>query len=274
MEQKIDAIILAKGAPVQTSDGSVTMCAIALSEELGLIRIYPLSADENRNIKVWSIVSITAKRSSKDNRRESWRVLECEKTGQIESSGSKQDILESCVLKSGTIDPIVYQNERRGSICVVKSSGVVGFALTPRSSDDLCAFDEDECWVRTQKTFPLKPYLHWTSIQGSEHKTHIVAQEVYMGMLHNASCPGRVFENMRVGDPDYEHWLILGNTKDRRTVWVAPHVHRLKKTGSHTHTNLLMFDGRKEGWPYLQQEDRNAKDAGPQLTFAFITEDI
>jgi len=57
-------------------------------------------------------------------------------------------------------------------------------------------------------------------------------------------------------------------------VWVCPHIHRLKKTNIRTGLNLQMSDGQNEGWPYLHQEETNAKDVGPQMQFSFITESI
>jgi hypothetical protein len=272
MEHCFDAIILAKGAPVQCSDGTIVMCAIALSEQFGLVRLYPLSVSADSDIRVWSIVSVKARRSQKDNRKESWRVMKCLQSGAVTCRDEKNSILNACVLKSGTQDPIAYQNATRASICIVKSTSAVGFSMMPRSESDFCNHDPEETWVMTQSNYPFKPYIYWTSVQGVEHKTHVVAQEVYVGMHKNASCPARIFENMHLGDRDYEHWIVLGNCKDRRNVWVAPHIHRLKKTLLTTRLNFPIFDGKSDAWPYLTQEDVNAKDAGQQMTFAFITD--
>lgn len=271
--KRIDAVVIAKGAPVKTSSGEVTMCAIAVSELLGLIRFYPLKISENRDIKLWSKVDAEVVRSDKDNRHESWKVFDYQNRGQVENRAEKNDILESCVLKSGTTDPIRFQNENKCSIAVVKTKDPVGFGLLPRDKDDLSCYDREEHWCMTQDNYPLKPYLFWRSIQGVEHKTHLLAQEVYMGLLKNCSAPFRVFENLQLGNPDYDHWIILGNMKNRRSTWVAPHLHRLKKTDSPTLLNSWTSDGRKEGWPYLKQEGGNAKDAGLQMMFAFTTED-
>lgn len=273
MLQEMEVTILAKGAPVRCSSGEVSMCAIAVGE-VGLIRLYPLTISENKEIRVWSKVAIQVRRSNKDPRHESWRIEDCELTGQIDSSQTKANLLDSCILKSGMVDPINYQNAQKSSIAVVKSSQFLGAGLLPRQPDDYTSFDEDESWVMTQDNYPFKPYLFWKSIQGGEHKTHIVAQEVYMGMRNFSATPFRVFENMHIGDPDYDHWMILGNIKDRRNVWVCPHLHRLKKTSFTTNLSLLMSDGSEDGWPYLRQEGNNAKDVGPQLQFQFITEDM
>jgi hypothetical protein len=265
------ATILAKGAPVATSAGKVTMCAIGLTEEFGLVRLYPLTVGQDVAVRVWSIVAASARRSKKDTRRESWRVESCEPVDAVKDSRRKAEILEQCVLHSGTVDPVNYQNEEQASIAVVRPSGPVGCALVPRPhlQDDE---DREDAWVMVQKQHPFKPMLIWNSHQGKEHTTHVLAQEIYMGLQRFASMPFRVFENLRIGDPDYQHWLVLGNMKDRRNVWVCPHVHRLKKTAETMRLSYGIPDGSPAGWPYCRQEEINARDAGRQRRFTFITD--
>lgn len=270
MDQIFVATIIAKGAPVKTSDGSIVMCSIAVCQEFGLVRLYPLRVSDG--VRVWSKVKVKARRSNKDNRKESWRVLECEAVGAIDNRDCKIDLLDECILHSGTKDPIAYQNDKRASIAIVKPCGRVGMSLEPRCDDEYFSHNPEETWVYTQNEMPFKPYAVWSSIQGVKHKSHIVAQEVYVGMLNNSSNPSKVYDIMRFGDPDYEHWLVLGNTKDRRNIWVLPHVHRFKKTDFRTCSSLLIKDGSGDAWPYLNQEDLNAKDAGPQMLFEFITQ--
>jgi hypothetical protein len=267
--ETFEATIIAKGAPVKTSDGHRVMCAIAVSRDYGLVRFYPL--DVLDEVRVWSQIEVVARRSNKDNRRESWRVTKSVHISDIKDRDARIDLLDACVLHSGTKDPIKYQNENQASICVVKPHGYVGVALEPRDKDDHCVHDPEETWVYTQDEMPFKPYITWTSVQEGKHKSHVVAQEVYVGMLNNSSSPMRVFENMRVGDPDYQHWLVLGNLKDRRNVWVVPHLHRFKKTDMRTRSSLLTSNGSGDAWPYLTQEAINAKDAGPQMMLPFIT---
>lgn len=265
-----EAIILAKGAPNITSDGSLTMCAIALSVELGLVRLYPLRFQPGSPVRVWSKVRVEAIRSNTDNRHESWKIKSTELIGFIDDSTVKADMLDQCVLKSGTEDPIAYQNKKRSSIAIVKTELPVGCGLRPRRDRDT-EQDKEDRWCMSQSEYPYKPYLFWTSDQGGEHETHIVAQEVYVGMGKNASCQMRVFENMQIGDPDYQHWMVLGNMKDRRNVWVCASLHRLKKTCLNTTLNFWTNSGAGDAWPYLTQEEVNAKDVGPQMLLPFTT---
>ena len=267
-----DAVIVAKGAPVRTSDGKTTMCAIAVSAELGLVRLYPLTVTENSDVRLWRTVRVTARRSDKDNRRESWRVESCEAIG-WQAERSRFELLDSLVLRSGKTDPIAYQNECKASIAVVKVTGAMGAGLVARSDSEKQTIDAEDSWVMTQDQYPFKPYLFWNSLQGGEHKTHLLAQEVYVGLQKFAATPFRVFENMGIADPDFEHWMVLGNMKDRRNVWVCCMLHRLKKRAATTHLSFGTCDGSDGAWPYLQQEAINAKDAGPQRVFAFTTSD-
>lgn len=269
---KITGTVIAKGAPNRCQDGRTVMCSIVISDELGLVRLYPITVTSDMGMKIWSRVQCEVAKRSTDCRIESFRVESIIVLDRIESASAKADCLNSCILRSGTDDPIVYQNNRRRSIAVVKSAGNVGVSLDPREIDSIDhTVDADDAWVMSQSEYPFKPSLIWTSIQGGQHKTHLCSQEVYEGIRHNASTPFRVFENLHIGDPDYEHWMILGNIRDRRNVWVCAHLHRQKKTGSTTDTSSLMFGGQNESWPYSQQEEINARTVEPQRTFNFTT---
>lgn len=270
---RTDAIIIAKGAPNQCRDGRKVMCAIAVSPLLGLIRIYPLSVKNDGDIAIWSIVKLCLAISNTDNRKESYRVESYEVTGQMKSVSEKSDLMESCILESGDQDPIDYQNERRKSIAIVKSVGPVGASLMARDATiDYAATDDDEGFVMTQSEFPFKPYVQWTSKQGKSHTTHLVGQEVYMGMLHNQATPFRIFENLRIGDRDYDHWMVLGNMKDRRNVWVAAHLHRQKKIAQRPmFTNSWITDGTESGWPYETKGATAVRDVEREPLFNSIT---
>lgn len=269
---QITGIVIAKGAPNRCHDGRTVMCAIVISKELGLVRLYPITVTADAGMNIWSRVQCEAVKRGTDCRVESFRVESITILDRIESASVKSDLLNSCILRSGIEDPIQYQNNGRKSIAVVKSTGSVGVSLDPQNPSAVDhTVDVDDAWVMSQKEYPYKPFLLWTSMQGGEHKTHLCSQEVYEGIRHNASTPFRVFENLHIGDPDYEHWMILGNMKDRRNVWVCAHLHRQKKTGSITGTSLPMFGGQNENWPYSQQEEINARTVEPQKTFNFTT---
>jgi hypothetical protein len=124
----------------------------------------------------------------------------------------------------------------------------------------------------TQQKSWNKPYISWKSDQGSEHKTHLVGREVYEGLRRNPERPWEVFSNMQLNNADFDHWLLLGNLRDRRNVWVGVHVHRLKKTSSLSMLPCCSrISGESEGWPYSQQETGNVPIAdNQQLMFTMF----
>lgn len=272
--QTIRATVIAKGAPNRCSDGRTTMCCIGASETHGLVRFYPLSVANHGSIKLWATADFDCCKSPKDNRDESWRIESVRVVGEIRRPEDKRQLIEDCVLRSGTIDPIDYQNERRKSIAIIKPNGPVGCALVPRENVSKVPPGTDEDgFAMSQSEYPFKPYIVWQSVQGKEHRSQLVGQEIYEGMRHYCSTPMRVFENARIGDPDYSHWLVMGNMKDRRNNWVVAHLHRQKKIASTIPLSLPTATGRREGWPYCEQEVGNAKGAEAQKLFAFTMSD-
>jgi hypothetical protein len=239
------------------------MCAIAVSPTLGLIRIYPLSITNHADACLWAKVELQLRVADTDNRDESYRLIDYEVVGTIKNREAKRELLEACVLDSGDIDPITFQNSRRKSIAVVSSFGSVGVSMVAREpGGEVAAGTDEDGFAMTQSEFPFKPYIEWTSRQGSSHKTHLVGQEVYMGMLNNPATPLRIFENMHVCDRDYQHWIVLGNMKDRRNVWVAAHLHRQKKIAQLPMLgNSWINDGTPNGWPYETKEAMSVRFA-------------
>jgi hypothetical protein len=269
---KTNGIIMAVGAPNQCRDGRKTMCAIILTQDLGLIRIYPIPASEK--FSVWSFVDIDIERSQSDTRHESYKVTDYKVGNIIDDKEEKRRILNRCIIRSGTVDPLQFQNDNLSSIAMVKLPfGTLEFTLSQRIPETR-RDDEEHPWILTQAAHWAKPYLSWISEQGTQHKTHLVGREVYMGLQHNADNPWNLFNNLQVNNPDYECWMLLGNMKDRRNVWVAPHIHRLKKNASNsTQPCFSIFDGKQDDWPYSIQAAGNVAVVKNQLQL-FTTESI
>lgn len=261
----VTGVVLGVGAPNDCRDGKKTMCAIVLSDQLGLIRIYPI--DAAHQFKVWSRVALSIERHAKDNRHESYRLVTYLVTGCIELPEEKREILNACILKSGGDDPCAYQNKLKKSIALVKLRwGSVSAALDQRTPE-IAKDDEEFNWIVTQAKHWNKPYIVWTSEQGVKHTTHLVGREVYEGLRKNPETPWNIFNNMRLNVPDYEAWLLLGNMRDRRNVWVGVHLHRLKKSAlPSTACFFTIRDGKPDAWPYCEQETSNVRVVEKQLT--------
>ncbi|MDH5410003.1 MAG: hypothetical protein OEY16_01335 [Alphaproteobacteria bacterium] len=243
------------------------MCAIILTEERGLIRVYPIPA-ANR-FRVWASVVLQIKKSNTDTRLESFRLESWEIEDREMLADDKRQILDNCLLRTGTVDALQYQNNCRRSIAMVKLiHGEYGASMESKSPI------ADDHWIMTQQKSWNKPFILWKSKQGSDHRSHIVAREAYEYLRKWPHEPHALFRNMGLNNPDWEHWLLLGNMRDKRNVWVAVHVHRLKKTTGHSMLpSFNLMNGNSVGWPYLDQEDSNVAVANNQLLM-FTTEDM
>jgi hypothetical protein len=264
--ETITGIVLGIGAPNRTSDGRAVQCGIVLGDDHGLCRIYADFGPTMRRVSVWDRVSCLAHIHAGDNRVESWKLDGVKLIGKVQSSAEKRFILDSCVLDCGKEDPIDFMNRGRRSVGLIRQSVAgIGYAMEVRE------FDESPDWVMTQRETPQRPYIRWRSTAGKSHDQQLCAHEAYEWLRNNPSNTSQLWSNLRVEDIDYTKWLLLGNTKDKRNVWVVVHVHRLKKTTQQpTLASCSISDGRPSGWPYLPIEDLRARrvaSTGQQLLF-------
>jgi len=258
------AIILGVGAPNESKTHGKTMCAILLTKEHGLIRVYPIPAESK--FPVWGEIDIDIEKGT-DPRAESYRLTEFNLVGKIEDAQVKREILNSCIIKSGTDDPMDFQNGLRKSIFIVKPSwGDVEVSLSQKIP--AISPDDEECgWIVTQGKHWMKPYIKWTSDQGKEHSSHLGGREIYEGLRNNPVTPWNLMNNIQLMNPDYEHWLLMGNMKDKRNVWLCVHLHRLKKDNG---GSIPLFShpiiGDDSAWPYSEQKDSNVEFVGGHPT--------
>lgn len=262
------------GAPNRCKDGSSTQCAIGLSSEIGLFRVYPIKV--GAGIKTWAECIVDASQNPKDSRIESWKVNSIEPTGLVvKEKDERAAILDSAVLYSGHNDPVDYQNEHRASIAIVRPDVEYGFI----SKGDLEAppdySESEDAWIYCQKESPYKPYVFWRSHTGKRHQSHLVAHEAYEWLRKEPTRPHCLFDNVALMNPDYLYWFVLGNMKDRRNVWVIVHIHRMKKPVNYFIGHYFAEKGGAKGaWPYSTQEAANVKRAeDPQMSLMFTTDD-
>ena len=254
------------GAPNETKSGEKTMCAILLTREMGFIRVYPIPA--NDKFGVWSEVEISAEKGN-DGRDESWKLQSWEVLGKIEDASQKREILNACELKSGMKDPVDFMNTERKSIALVSIEWGGLEATLSQKIPSFVSVDDEECgWIVTQAKHWLKPYVTWTSKQGKSHTSHLGGREIYEGIRRNPTEPWNMMNNLQIMNPDYEKWMLMGNMKDKRNVWLCVHLHRLKKqTNGSTPLFCNPIIGESEGWPYTKQEASNVPIVGghPEL---------
>jgi hypothetical protein len=263
---KIEGIVMGVGAPNDTKKAGKTMCAIILTHELGFIRIYPIPAIER--FPVWSTVSLEIENGN-DPRANSYRLLNWTFCSKIEDANQKREILNECVIKSGTTDPMDYQNINRQSIFLTKMEwGNLEGTISQKVPHHISENDEEWGWIVTQGKHWHKPYIRWSSQQGKTHLSHLGGREVYEGLRNNPSNPWNLMNNLQINNPDYEIWGLMGNQKDHQNVWLCVHLHRLKKSMS---GSIPLFShpiiGKTAAWPYEKQQTTNVLivDNHPEL---------
>jgi hypothetical protein len=254
---KIEGVIMGVGAPNDSQKHGKTFCAILLTKELGFIRVYPIHA--SNKFPVWGMIEAEVERGS-DARSESYKIIKFNISGRITDRESRAEILNSCILKSGDSDPIDYQNEFRRSICLIKPSwGDIDVTLSQKIPT--MSMDDEEClWIMTQGKHWFKPYITWQSDQGKTHKTHLGGREIYEGIRNNPHQPWELMNNLQIMNPDYDHWMLMGNMNTHKNVWLCVHLHRLKKSASGSiplcsHPII----GENAAWPYERQETINVE---------------
>lgn len=253
---KTQGIVMGVGAPNDTKKAGKTMCAIVLTRDLGFIRIYPIPAIEK--FPVWSMVSLDIE-SGNDCRASTYRLVSWKITDKIEDASQKREILERCVIKSGSVDPMDYQNSNRQSIFMTKMEwGNLEGTISQKIPSHISENDEEWGWIVTQGRHWHKPYIRWTSHQGKAHTSHLGGREIYEGLRNNPSNPWNIMNNLQINNPDYEIWGLMGNQKEHRNVWLCVHLHRLKKS---TCGSTPLFShpiiGENEAWPYENQQTTN-----------------
>lgn len=258
-------IILGVGAPNLCRDGRKTKCAILLSQTLGLIRVYPIPAEIQ--FPVWGIVDCEVTPNPSDTRRESYKIAPGfeVRDKELYKSVDKRALLDDCSLKSGAVDPIDYQNEKRASIAIVKETADELLGAMSRRTPEVHPDDGEFGWITVKDDHPYKPYIDWKSMQGKHHRSHLVGHEVYEGLRKHRDNPHTIFDIMQTLNPNFDRWLLLGNMRDRRNVWCVVHLHRLKQQDALGIQSLFDDEDRPDGWPYFQQETTNEPVMHDQL---------
>lgn len=96
------ALIIGRAYPEPSKAHIETVCTGALTEQGELLRLYPVSLrylDKNQQYKLWTWVSFEAQKSTRDHRKESYRVREdsIRVLSQIESKSEQLSLLEKSV---------------------------------------------------------------------------------------------------------------------------------------------------------------------------------
>jgi hypothetical protein len=234
-----DLVMLGRAAPDTLRDGRTTICAAGYSRTHGFVRLYPTRLTSP--LKQWSIVSVPVERNPQDTRGESWKIEGSK--GEWDDLDSKIEVTgelarpERIQLIPGLSSPCVMMlNESRVSLGIVRPKELRGY-LSERSEVDPTV-QTTLFGGRTPKTkanYKLQPRLEYrcescTSV--AAHDQQIVEIGCYEWFRKNPGGEAQVFDNLRLADPEYEKFLLVGDQAHHRGSYLVIGILRWKRSMS------------------------------------------
>ncbi len=231
-----DMVVLGRGAPDTMHDGRVTICVAGWSPSLGFIRIYPTR--NTSPLRQWSVVSVPVERNPNDSRPESWK---------IQGSSAEWDRLDRKIQvlrevrraeKLRLVPPLVTGcvaslNDQRKSLGLVHPSTIEGY-LSDRADVDTTIQTTlfGDALPRTKSNYEMQPRLRYRCgnclLEGG-HDQQIIEWGCYEWFRKNPGKEVQVFDNLQVGNAEWEKYLLVGNQNNHRPSYLVIGVIRWKK---------------------------------------------
>jgi hypothetical protein len=231
-----DLVILGRGAPDKIRDGRITICAAGWSRTHGFVRIYPTRTSSP--LRQWSRVSVPVERNPLDSRRESWKIQgskdewdtldrKIEVVGEV-TGLERRDLVQSLV------SPCVnLLNDSRASLGVIRPVELSG-ELSARTDVDQ-GIQMTLTGLPQQKTkhgYRFQPRLKYrcSECQAAQlHDQQVIEWGCYEWFRKNPGAESQVFQNLHIGDSEYEKHLFVGNQANHRASYLVITVLRWKK---------------------------------------------
>jgi len=206
-----DLTFIARAVAYHSKEASgYTVCSVGYSDIYGLIRVYPLPA--NNNVKAWHTYHVELERSKNDTRSESWKLV----PGSLikPSKPHKRDRYEAIeqLMKRYMATTLNALNCQRRSLGILGANLLVKKAyLKPLAVDDRFG----------GRSIGVEPRLKLRDIvTGSRYDWHIVETGAYQWLRNNRNNMQQVFVNYRFFDDEYWHLFLVGNMRYHRNAWL------------------------------------------------------
>lgn len=226
-----DIICLGLAVPEQIKDGRKTVCMAAYHADLGLIRIYPCRADMGLNR--WQRFSAYVERNPQDTRYESFKFYNS-RDGWDSLSVSSQGIVsrdERLILldklKTTCISDI---NIARLSLGIIKPVDILSVLydrnpLYTKPKQYPIALVKSDEWVTTKSDYSLQPRIHYRCHPNCKgHNQTILEWGAFEWIRKNPGNEYQIIENWKLTDPQYEHFLLVGNQAQHRNSFLVINV--------------------------------------------------
>lgn len=242
-----DIICLGLAVPEQISDGRKTVCMAAYHEDLGLIRIYPCRVD--MGMHRWQRFSAYIERNPQDTRYESFKLYGS-RDGWDSLSVSANGVLrrdERIALVNKIKTTCIHDiNTSRFSLGIIKPMEIMSVWYEPNPSytkpkqHSIALVKSDE-WAATKSDFPFHPRMIYRCHPNCPgHNQTILEWGAYEWLRKTSGDEYQIIENWRLTDPQYEHFLLVGNQAQHRNSFLV--------------INVLWFKRQQAESPSLKQQ--------------------
>lgn len=217
-----DLLVLGNAVPDIISDNRITVCTAGVSKTHGLVRIYPVPPASL--MRRWNIVKVPLERNPKDTRLESWKIQGSKSewdslAGKIELKGRVKEkeemfaILDDLHAQFG-VGCVKDLNERKASLGMIQPASMsCEFEKRDDHDPEMQTSLDGSAPFLTIKNYPLKPVMIYRCPRCRTKKPHrqqIMEWGVFEWMRKNPDKPGKVFENLHMGEPGYDNGLLVG----------------------------------------------------------------
>lgn len=225
-------VILGRAAPEELSDGRQTVCTGAWSPNRGFIRIYPVNPRSNIFSR-WDVVNVEVERNPDDSRHESWKIKgrKQDQEERVEVKGEFPRDQRATLLSNLEDDCVNDINEARRSLGIIKPQNINGLVYEDWEDDDegyeqLKLFqDQDEFRPENRDDFEHKIKIDFEcpdcKTQQGYHRPSLLEWGAYMGLRNGANTPEELESNYQMDNPEYDHWIFVGNMNQYKSTFIA-----------------------------------------------------
>ena len=235
-----DLVVIGQGAPNKLRDNRLSRCVCAFSEEIGLVRLYPIPIHLLRR---WDVFDVTVVENPQDHRENTWKIYNSKKDwSRIYKWIRKKRVLPQSkrkqLIKSLAKDNLGDLRNERKSFGIIHPK-ILNCELVQQNestSIQTSLFDLD-FHIINQRDFKFKPYVKYEchakcSCKNPVHRQQIVEWGCYEWMRKNPDDKThclKLFENLQLTNDEYDKYFLVGNIHKSPKTYILIAVFRFKK---------------------------------------------
>lgn len=235
-----DLVVLGNAVPDEISDNRKTVCTACFSPEHGLVRIYPVPVDAG--MSRWQRVSIPLEKNAQDSRHESWKIQGSKYEwpsikNKIDSYGKmsrqEQINLMDKLRDKFEVGCIQELNDKELSLGIIKPKEIEAY-LTDRDNHERTVqktLDSHAMFltIHNYRKQPRVKYRCSDCRSKNPHNQQILEWGIYEWMRKNPDNLEQGLTNLRLHDPDYDKYFLVGNAAIHRRAFMVISVFRFKR---------------------------------------------